>query len=419
MSGLVVNAGVFGVLRTMTLLPPLSAFWGAIILSLGLLGALYGIAMALLQKDIKRSLAYSTVENIGIIFMGLGLGVLAAAKLLSGVASLAFAGALLHVWNHTLFKGLLFLGAGTLLHATGTRNLDQMGGLLRRLPQAGLLMIGGSVALAALPPLNGFVSEWLIYLGLLHAGAAMTGSSALAIAMILALFGVVGTLAVVTFTRLLGIALLGEPRSPAAAEAREAAVAMLWPMRILLAGCLLIGLLPQLTLTLLTPVLTQLTTTAAPALAATFAQLGQIGRWGILLCATLILLGLLLAYLRRQRPTATATTWGCGFPRPTAQMAYKAEGYSEFAHNHLLPQALRPEVGRKRLRTLFPATAVFFQHSHEALLQRCFQPLFSYLAERCVRLYWLQQGKLHLYLLYIFTCCTLLMLWSILDNLGL
>ena len=418
MSGLVVNAGLFGVLRALTLLPPLSPLWGAIILTLGLLGALYGIAMALLQKDIKRSLAYSTVENIGIIFMGLGLGILAAAKELPGVALFAFAGALLHIWNHTLFKGLLFLGAGTLLHATGTRNLDQMGGLLRRMPQAGLLIIGGSVALAALPPLNGFVSEWLIFLGLLHAGSAMTGSSALAIGMILSLFGVVGTLAVITFTRLLGIALLGEPRSPDAAQAHEAAVAMLWPMRILLAGCLVIGLVPQLPLYLLTPVLAQLTTTTAPELAATFAQLGQIGLSGILLCATLILLGLLLACLRRQRPTATAPTWGCAFPRPTAQMSYKAEGYSEFAHNHLLPPALRPEVSRKRPRTLFPATIAFFQHSQEVVLQRCYQPLFSSLAERCVRLRWLQQGRLHLYLLYIFTCCTLLMLWSILDNRG-
>lgn len=418
MSGLVVNAGLFGVLRALTLLPPLSALWGAIILTLGLLGALYGIAMAMLQKDIKRSLAYSTVENIGIIFMGIGLGVLAAAKDLPGIAALAFAGALLHIWNHTLFKGLLFLGAGTLVHATGTRNLDQMGGLLRRMPQAGLLIIGGSVALAALPPLNGFVSEWLIYLGLLHAGAIMTGSSALAIGMILALFGVVGTLAVVAFTRLLGIALLGEPRSPAAAHAHEAAVAMLWPMRILLAGCLVIGLLPQFPLHLLTPVLAQLTPTTAPELAATFSQLGQIGLWGMILCAILILLGLLLAYLRCHRPTATAPTWGCGFPRPSAEMAYKAEGYSEFAHNHLLPQALRPEVSRPRPRTLFPGTVTFFQHSREVVLQRCYQPLFAYLAERCVRLRWLQQGKLHLYLLYVFSCCTLLMLWSILDNRG-
>ncbi len=418
MSGLVVNAGLFGVLRAMLLLPPLSELWGAIILTLGLLGALYGIAMAMLQKDIKRSLAYSTVENIGIIFLGLGLGVLAAAKQLPVVASFAFAGALLHIWNHTLFKGLLFLGAGTLLHATGTRNFDQMGGLLRRMPQAGLLIIGGSVALAALPPLNGFVSEWLIFLGLLHAGTAMTGSSALAIGMILALFGVIGTLAVITFTRLIGIALLGEARSPAAAQAHEADAAMLWPMRALLAGCLVIGLFPQLPLSLLTPVLTQLTTTATPELSATFAQVGQIGLWGAILCATLILVALLFVYLRRHRPATTAATWGCAFPRPTAQMAYKAEGYSEFAHNHLLPQALCPEISKTRPRTLFPTVVVFFQHSHEVVLQRCYQPLFFYLTERCVRLRWLQQGKLHLYLFYIFICCTLLMLWSILDNRG-
>ena len=418
MSGLVVNAGLFGVLRAMLLLPPLSALWGAIILALGLLGALYGIAMAMLQKDLKRCLAYSTVENIGIIFMGIGLGVLATAQQLPVVAALAFAGALLHIWNHTLFKGLLFLGAGALLHATGTRNLDQMGGLLRRMPQAGLLIIGGSVALAALPPLNGFASEWLIYLGLLHAAAAMNGVSALGMSMVLALFGVVGTLAVVTFTRLIGIALLGEARSPAAAQAHEATPAMLWPMRLLLFGCLIIGLLPQLTLHLLSPVLSQLTPTAAPELVATFAQLGQVGLWGMILCAALILVALLLAALQRRRPTTIAATWGCAFPRPTAKMAYTAESYSGLAHHHLLPQALRPEISRKRPRTLFPPTVAYFQHSQEVLLQRGYLPLFSYLAERCVQLRWLQQGKQHLYLLYIFICCAGLMLWSILASKG-
>ncbi|MBE0503933.1 MAG: oxidoreductase [Desulfuromonadales bacterium] len=419
MSGLVVNAGLYGVLRAMLLLPPLSALWGAIILTLGLLGALYGIAMAMLQKDVKRCLAYSTVENIGIIFMGIGLGVLATAQQLPVVAALAFAGALLHIWNHTLFKGLLFLGAGTLLHATGTRNLDQMGGLLKRMPQAGLLIIGGSVALAALPPLNGFASEWLIYLGLLHAGVAMSGVSALGISMVLVLFGIVGTLAVVTFTRLIGIALLGEARSPAAAKAHDATPAMLWPMRLLLLGCLLIGLLPQLTLHLLTPVLNQMTPTAVPELNATFAQSGQIGLWGMILCAALIIVALLLTALQRRRPTTPATTWGCGFPRPTARMAYTAESYSGIAHHHLLPQALQPKLSTKRPRSLFPATVQFFQHSQEALLQRCYQPLFSALAERCVRLRWLQQGKQHLYLLYIFICCAGLMLWNILADKGL
>jgi hypothetical protein len=153
-------------------------------------------------------------------------------------------------------------------------------------------------------------------------------------------------------------------------------------------------------------------------LAATFAQLGQIGLWGMFLCAALTLLGFLLGHLHRHRPTAAEPTWGCAFPRPTAEMAYKAEGYSEFAHNHLLPQVLRPEVSKKRPRTLFPATVAFFQRSQDVVLHRCYHPLFSSLAERCVRLRWLQQGKLHLYLLYIFACCTLLMLWSILDKRG-
>lgn len=194
---------------------------------------------------------------------------------------------------------------------------------------------------------------------------------------------------------------------------------MLWPMRILLCLCLAIGLLPQLTLRFLSPVLTQLTAIPAPEFIATFAQLGQIGLWGIILIAVLMILGLLLTYLRKHRPTATAVTWACSFPRPTARMSYSAEGYSEFAHNHLLPQGMRPEVSKKRPSQLFPVRVRFFQHSREGLLLHFYQPIFTYLADRCVRLRWFQQGKPHFYLLYIFTSCALLMLWSILDGKGL
>lgn len=419
MSGVVVNTGIYGTLRVLTLLPPAPKLCGAILLVLGMLGALYGIAMAALQQDIKRCLAYSTIENIGIIFVGIGLGILAAAYQLPLIAALAFAGALLHTWNHTLFKGLLFLGAGALYHATGTRSLDRMGGLLRRMPASGALIIGGCVAISALPPFNGFVGEWLIYLGLLQSGTSFSGIGALGFAILFVLLGIVGTLAVVTFTRLAGIALLGEPRSDAANRAHEAEGAMLWPMRLLLLACLFIGLLPQLALDLAMPALAQLTALPAPELAAALAAPGRVGLWGIVLLAVALLFWASLAQLRRRRPASTAATWGCGYASPTPRMAYTAEGYGEFVHNHLLPAMLRPEVRTLRPLRLFPGPAHLSQHTEEMLLQRLYLPFFADLAERCVRLRWLQQGKQHLYLLYIFACCGLLMLWSVVDGRGI
>lgn len=416
MSGVVVKIGIYGILRVITFLPPISAPLGGILLILGLFGALYGISMAMLQKDIKRSLAYSTVENIGVIFMALGLGLLASAKQLPVVAFFAFAGALLHIWNHTLFKGLLFLAAGTLLHATGTRNLDQMGGLLRRMPQAGLLTIGGSIALTALPPLNGFVGEWFIYLGLFHAGTAMIGVSALLITMVLAILAVVGALTIITFTRLIGIALLGDARTPAAAQAQDADLVMLWPIRLLFVLCLLMGLFPQMPMALLMPLLSQLALVSGAELASISSDLNQISRWGGGICLALFLVTFISVYLWRKRPSATAPTWGCAFPRPTSQMSYTAEGYSEFACNHLLPEMMRPEGSQKPLQTLFPDKRTFFLNFREIVLQRFYQPIFTDLANICVRLRWLQQGKQHLYLLYIFSCCAILILWSILGG---
>ncbi|AMV73057.1 Ech-hydrogenase-related complex, NuoL-like integral membrane lipoprotein subunit [Desulfuromonas sp. DDH964] len=160
MSGVLVKTGIYGLLRILTLLPPAPAWWGWLLAGLGGLGALYGIALACLQQDIKRCLAYSTIENVGIIFLGLGFGLVAQAQGHPAIALLAFAGGMLHIWNHALFKGLMFLGAGALVHATGTRNMNRMGGLLRRMPLTGLLWIGGSLAISALPPLNGLISEW-------------------------------------------------------------------------------------------------------------------------------------------------------------------------------------------------------------------------------------------------------------------
>lgn len=419
MSGVVVKSGLYGLLRALTFLPKAPAFWGMILLALGMCGALYGIAMATQQQDIKRCLAYSTIENVGIILCGFGLGLVATAQGLPLIAALAYGGALLHLWNHTLFKGLLFLGAGSLYHATGTRNLDRMGGLLRRTPTTGLLLLGGCVAICALPPLNGFAGEWLIYLGLLRSASAFSGIGALGIGLLLALLGLVGALAVVTFTRLAGIALLGEPRSPEAAAAHEAERALLWPMRLLFGVCLFIGLQPQQALHLLAPVLTQLTPVPIAEFTQALAPLSQIGLWALGLILLIGLLWALTAWLLRRRPQAAAATWGCGFSAPTSRMAYTAEGYGEFVRNHLLPAALRPAVDCAPPRHLFPQPTRLTQVSEEVILQRLYLPIFTALADRCVRLHWLQQGKQHLYLLYIFTCCAFLMLWSVLDGKGI
>ena len=411
MSGILIETGIYGILRMLTLLPPAPAWWGGLLALLGAGGAIYGISLATQQQDIKRCLAYSTVENIGIMLLGLGFGLAAAARGYPEIALLAFAGGLLHLWNHALFKGVLFLGAGALAHAAGTRDMNRMGGLLRRMPLVGVLWIGGSLAISALPPFNGLVSEWLIYLSLAHAGTTPGGFVALIPLLLFGLLGMVGTLALVTFTRLIGICLLGEPRDPDTADTYKTAPAMLVSMGFLLAGCLMIGVFPQGALRLMSTALSQVARLPVGA------ELGQavapLGQWAMLLMAGLVTLGGLFVWLRRLRPRAQAATWGCGYPFATTRMTYTAEGYAEFVSHHLMPKPMRPAVSGDKISGLFPASIMLVQSTSDLVLMRFLQPLFEDLADRCQRLRWLQQGQLQVYLVYIFVASAVLMAWSL------
>jgi formate hydrogenlyase subunit 3/multisubunit Na+/H+ antiporter MnhD subunit len=416
MSGVLVKTGIYGILRLLSLLPPAPAWWGWLIAGLGMLGALYGISLACLQRDIKRCLAYSTVENVGLILLGIGFGLVAQAQGYPTIALLAYAGGLLHIWNHALFKGLLFLGAGTLLHATGSGDMNRLGGLLKRMPMAGLLLIGGSLAISGLPPLNGLLSEWLIYLGLLQAGVSWSGFSALPALLLIGLLALVGALALLTFTRLIGICLLGEPRSAEARRAHEAPPLLLAPMALLLTGCLLIGLFPRYAVDLLQGPLAQLLRQSGRIdLPAPLTGFGLSG--GVLLLA-LALVALLLRYLRQVRPQAEAATWGCGFRFPTPRMAYTGEAFSELAFRQILPGGLRPEVEGGVVSGLIPPGSSLRQTSLDPLLTRCWRPLFGWAAVRCQRLRWLQQGQLPIYLLYMFAISMLLLVWSLWTGRG-
>jgi len=413
MSGVLIKTGIYGILRILSLLPPAPSWWGWLLASLGAAGALYGISLAAQQRDIKRCLAYSTVENIGIILLGLGFGMVATAEGHPSIALLAYAGGMLHLWNHALFKGVMFLGAGALMHATGTRDMDRMGGLLRRMPLTGLLWIGGSLAIGALPPFNGLVSEWFIYLGLADAGASHVGFGALVPLLLIGLLGVVGALALVTFSRLIGICLLGEPRTPAAEQAKETPLLMLISMVLPLLGCLLIGLYPQGALTLLSRPLSQVSGLDLEAVATLKQQVEPLGYGALLLTGALLLLVLLLFFLRRFRPQAQAATWGCGYQFPSPRIAYTGEAYSELAFRHLLPKFMRPVVSGGAVKGHFPVSVERSQRSSDPVLIRILQPLFLGVGERCHQLRWLQQGKLSIYLLYIFIASVVLMAWSL------
>jgi hydrogenase-4 component B len=403
MSGVLIKIGVYGIARTCMLFgePPL--WWGQLLLGVGLLSTLFGVAFAIAQHDLKRMLAYHSVENIGIILLGLGLAVVGRASGRSELVVLGLLGALLHTWNHAIFKGLLFLAAGAAIHATGTRDLDRMGGLAQRMPWTAGAFLVGAVAISGLPPLNGFVSELLVYLGLFHSLAGTPQALAPVVIPGLALSG---AMALLCFVKASGTVFLGQARSEAAGNAHEAARSMRLPMAVLAAACALIGLLPALVAPLLEPALQGwlLPGAQAPRLAS-LAPLPAIGSAGAVLLAGALLL---YAWLRRRRASAASVpTWDCGYATPSPSMQYTASSFAQ-PFVSLSRWLLRPQYRPREAEPLFPRPSHFHSLVPDLVLDRLLAPLLAGLGRLCQWIRLLQRGWVNAYLLYIFV--TLLVL---------
>src|SRR5881397_826775 len=247
MSAVMIKLGVYGLLRvSLDWLGAGPAWWGVAILVAGAASSVIGVLYALVDHDLKRLLAFHSIENIGIILLGVGSAVLYHGAGLPAPALLGLAAALYHTVNHAAFKALLFLGAGTVVHATGTRNMEELGGLIKRMPWTAVCFLVGSAAISALPPLNGFVSEWLTFLALLQNTHLARPSLSLAFALRIAGLALTGGLAMACFVKAFGITFLALPRSDAAAGAHEASPPMRLAMLTLAAACVALGLGPTL-----------------------------------------------------------------------------------------------------------------------------------------------------------------------------
>ena len=354
MSGAMVKLGVYGILRVgWDLLGGGPRWWGATVLAVGVASALFGILHALVSSDLKRLLAYSTTENVGLILIGVGAGGLLAASGNPTPAALAVAAALLHVVNHAAFKGLLFLGAGSVVSATGTRDLDRLGGLARSMPVTAATFAVGALAIAAVPPLNGFVSEWLLLQSLLQALPAATSSVTVVVMPVaVAAVALTGGLAAATFVKAFGTGFLALPRSRAAEAAREATWTMRFGLVVLTGTCLVLGVAPSL--------LGEPLGRAVGAVEA-FGSVDPVGADGPvvelagiqstlspLLLAAGLLAGVVAvaAVLRVVRSASTlrgVETWGCGRSVQTARMEYTATSFAE-PLQRVFDDVLRPDL---------------------------------------------------------------------------
>ena len=396
MSGVAIKIGIYGLVRFSGWLPtPPAAGW--VIAVLGVTSAVLGVAFALGQHDLKRLLAYHSVENIGIILIGLGFALVATEQGYPTWGRLALIGGLLHVWNHGLFKGLLFLGAGSVLYATGTREMSRLGGLWRRMPWTTGLFAVGATAISGLPPLNGFVSEWLIYLGLF--GAVLSSGSSVWMALPAAIMlALTGALALACFIKVGGVVFLGAARSPEAARAHESGRAMRGSMLALAGACLAIGLVPIA----FWPALSRAVGTwhagwLDPAEPAPLLLLGAVQ-------AVVLTVAAFAAWLlwRRTRVLgcAIAPTWDCGYAAPSARMQYTAGSFAGIV-TEWFAFILRPETHAERPTTLMPPAASHTTHTPETVLDRIVEPISTLVLRGAVAARRLQHGRVHAYLAYL------------------
>ena len=418
MSGVMLKTAIYGMLRvSLDLLPQPLWWWGVVALSLGLLTAMFGAVFAAVQTDMKRLLAYSSIENIGLLVIALGLALVFAAYRMPSLAALALIAMLYHCVNHAVFKSLLFLGTGSVLHATGERSLGKLGGLMRFMPWVGWAMLIGVVASAGLPPLNGFVSEWLLLQSLLFTTTIPNPYLSMLIPIFAAGVVLVAALAGYVMVKFFAIIFLGQPREEKLSQAHDAGMLERLGLLWLAAGCVLLGVFPVTVIEVIDPVAIQL-------LGQGLSQSGRIGNWLLLapvsaarasysplifLLVTATFVGLTIFTVHRvyHGRVRRANAWDCGFPLQSARMQDSAEGFGQ-----PIRQIFEPFFRMTRQLPTASDLAPRYKVTVEDPLWQWVYLRIATTTEAVSRLIGkLQQGRISIYLLYSFvTLITMLFL---------
>ena len=424
MSGVLIKTGIYGIIRVCALgLGVPSLWWGVFVIGVGGASALLGVLYALMQHDLKRLLAYHSIENIGIILLGLGAGMVGLTSGRPDVAVLGFTASLYHVLNHAVFKVLLFLGAGGVVVATGTRQIEAFGGLIRRMPRTGLCFLVGAMAISGLPPLNGFASEWLTFQAFLF---GFRGST---VPMVTLLFPIGGALLALTtalaaacFVKAFGITFLALPRSRQAAEAVESPAVMLVPQAALAALCLALGLFPGVVTRIIGSIVASRPGfhPAANIAGGVFSIAPGVLLFdhvvpGVLFIALLTGVGLTVALtVRRRAPVRHVATWGCG-GQLTASTEYTATAFSK-PLMMIFAAIYRPTRKVESLSVVSPyfPSEVHYHSEIEPTFERfVYRPLLAAVLRVAEGLKRLQAGSLHAYLSYVIALVVtlVLMVW--------
>ena len=414
MSGIMLKTAVYGVLRvTFDLLGDPLWWWGLIPVALGLATALFGVVFAAAQTDMKRLLAYSSIENIGVLFTGIGLAIVFHGAGMRPLAALALTAVLYHALNHAFMKSLLFCGTGAVLHATGERNLGRLGGLIHRMPWVAWLTLVGVLAIAGLPPLNGFVSEWLLLQAFLFAHEVPHPFVNMLLPLGASIVALAAALAAYVMVKFYGVVFLGQPREPSLADAHDAGPIEKAGLAWLAAGCVLLGLLPGQVVGGLGYVTEQLTGHAVaraqgwswllaplPDREVSYAPLVL-----LLVIAAVVAITFLAVRLAYRRVVRRAPPWDCGFVRVDARMQDTAEGFGQ-PIRHIFQSFFQM---KRELPSPFDATPRYQVTIGDRIWLALYEPLGGIVQRLADSVAWLQQGRISTYLLYSFVTLVVLL----------
>jgi hydrogenase-4 component B len=427
LSGIVLKAGIYGMARIfLDGLGVLPSWAGLLVLIVGVGSAVLGVLYALMEHDLKRLLAYHSIENIGIILIGLGAALVFRAAGHPQLAAVALIAAMFHTLNHAIFKCLLFLGAGSVLHSTGTRNMEELGGLIRPMPVTALCFLIGAVAISGLPPLNGFVSEWLTYQSLLAGFGATGGLTRILFPLAGSMLALTGALAAACFVKAFAITFLALPRSPESRSAHEAPRSMLVGMGWLAISCVALGLGATWFLPLFDGMNEQLLgsrlgsnlITAHGWVLSTGTPRGGTVSTSVIAIALLILLipaVLVVSIAARRVAPRRGPAWDCGLPGLTEDNEYTATAFSK-ALRMIFSVLYQP---RREIQAVFDVSpyfpkAIHFESEVEPTFEkRLYVPLKDFLLRFATRMRAIQAGSIHAYLAYIFVTLVLLLLFGV------
>lgn len=398
MSGVMIKTGLYGILRMLSFIEVPSLFISYTVLLVSLLSALYGILYAITQHDLKRLLAYSSIENIGVIGIGISIGMLGLAYNNPLVATLGFAGGILHILNHSIFKELLFLSAGSVYLKTHTKDIEALGGLIKTMPKTAILFLIGSIAICGLPPFNGFISEFMIYLGMFKGLSIHNFISLVTIIFSIAGLALVGTMAILCFTKAFSIIFLGQPRTEYASRVeKDNGTSIIMPISFLTILTIVIGVFPQyifeFVLKSVNSIFTPITDISEP-----ISLMQIISIFTFVFVSVLITLIVLRMYLTKNK-IEKFETWGCGYNKANNHMQYTASSYASPLLAMLKP-LFKKIFDIEKPRKLFPQSAHFSMQINDIEEAYVIEPLLKWDEWFLVKFESLQSGNIQSYIKY-------------------